>query len=376
MRGLLWVILAMAMSFTVPSRAADTPSQTGVMKPLATLEMECYKNISDSCFDAMLMYLGDTAADENVAKSEFYMKRACDTGNAIACSTFAARLSKYKNVSPSTVGDYAWKGCNLGDVEGCKFAVFYTQGDTPAIADAKKRREVAEKSCDAGFVNGCGKGAYFAALEKDWEAVIVLAEKGCSLGEKSLCGRTEKYAQLAKDRRKIDADLKNRERIRTEVLRSPDHALKYARETGDYAKAADYLFAQHPNPGSLMVTNPAGDTLALVFVEAGKNGVKAFSDKVIYGATNHWTGNTKASKLRGDEWMRREKTMVYRAQYAEREKQRMAMEERNRQDPSEASYIGTAGTGRTAYKPKQSHGFYTCTYHPGTGGGTLCKPAF
>lgn len=141
------------------------------------LDGACQKGVSDACFALGQVLVGEkqrAAVGERAQafrRSDELAVAACDAGNGRACAHRAqlrARDGAWPN--PAEHVPLAQRACALGDGLGCLLlAEAHLAGDG-VPRDVAQAYRVFERSCDAGDVYACVRGALASFLGKDVRA--------------------------------------------------------------------------------------------------------------------------------------------------------------------------------------------------------------
>lgn len=97
----------------------------------------------------------ESSPDPQVRQDHLQWKlRACELNLGLACTWYAKAASDGRGLD-AEIAEYFYSGCLLGDQEGCRYAVAYAYGDTPAIKGRERRIEIGQNACYWGYETGC-----------------------------------------------------------------------------------------------------------------------------------------------------------------------------------------------------------------------------
>ena len=165
--------------------------------PLEEVERDCARNIKDACLAAFLRFHEGRGVRADPKRAEWYMLRSCETGEAIACSTYATIIENKpdgKSVAAQVKAlEYVDKACKMGDVNGCTRAN-RLRAALPRDAVEPSGPDLI-RACEAGRASACSRHAYNLGVQKKWKEAIPYAQRGCALGDRTACGNAEIFAR-------------------------------------------------------------------------------------------------------------------------------------------------------------------------------------
>lgn len=147
----------------------------------------------------------------------------------------------------------------------------------------------------------------------------------------------------------------------------------YFERTGDAPAVADYLVYHYPYGKDLFKPNEDGEFLSQLIVQAGKDGLRRWSDEAVFAIANkfYWQYNPPATRLIFAEYQRRMRQMRMNEAQAERWAQRAADDRAQQARMANAKPVGSLGNGNKS--ATRGSGIVVCTAYAGLGGGTVCK---
>lgn len=147
----------------------------------------------------------------------------------------------------------------------------------------------------------------------------------------------------------------------------------YVQRTGDAPAVADYLVYHYPYGKDLFKPNEDGDFLSELIIQAGKDGLRRWSDEAVYAIANktYWQSNPPATRLIFAEYQRRMRQMQMNEAQAQQWAQRAADDRAAQARSANAKPVGSLGNGNRSATP--GSGIFVCTTYSGTGGGRVCK---
>lgn len=147
----------------------------------------------------------------------------------------------------------------------------------------------------------------------------------------------------------------------------------YFERTGDAPAVADYLVYHYPYGKDLFKPNEDGEFLSQLIVQAGKDGLRRWSDEAVFAIANkfYWQYNPPATRLIFAEYQRRMRQMRMNEAQAEQWAQRAADDRAQQARMANAKPVGSLGNGNRS--ATRGTGIVVCTTYKGYAGGTACK---
>ena len=146
----------------------------------------------------------------------------------------------------------------------------------------------------------------------------------------------------------------------------------YFQRTGDAPAVADYLVYHYPYGKDMFKPNADGEFLSELIVQAGKDGLRRWSDEAVYAIANkfYWQYNPPATRLIFAEYQRRMQQMRMNEAQAQQWAQRAADDRAAQARSANAKPVGSLGNGNRS--ATRGTGLFTCTTYSGVGGGRVC----
>lgn len=147
----------------------------------------------------------------------------------------------------------------------------------------------------------------------------------------------------------------------------------YFERTGDAPAVADYLVYHYPYGKDLFKPNEDGQFLSQLIVQAGKDGLRRWSDEAVFAIANkfYWQYNPPATRLIFAEYQRRMRQMRMNEAQAEQWAQRAADDRAQQARMANAKPVGSLGNGNRS--ATRGTGIVVCTTYKGYAGGRACK---
>lgn len=147
----------------------------------------------------------------------------------------------------------------------------------------------------------------------------------------------------------------------------------YFERTGDAPAVADYLVYHYPYGKDLFKPNEDGEFLSQLIVQAGKDGLRRWSDEPVFAIANkfYWQYNPPATRLVFAEYQRRMRQMRLNEAQAKQWAQRAADDRAQQARMANAKPVGSLGNGNRS--ATRGTGIVVCTTYKGYAGGTACK---
>ena len=135
----------------------------------------------------------------------------------------------------------------------------------------------------------------------------------------------------------------------------------YVQRTGDAPAVADYLVYHYPYGKDLFKPNEDGEFLSQLIVQAGKDGLRRWSDEAVFAIANkfYWQYNPPATRLIFAEYQRRMRQMRMNEAQAQQWAQRAADDRAQQARMADARPVGSLGNGLKTATP--GSGIVVCT---------------
>lgn len=135
----------------------------------------------------------------------------------------------------------------------------------------------------------------------------------------------------------------------------------FVQRTGDAPAVADYLVYHYPYGKDLFKPNEDGEFLSQLIVQAGKDGLRRWSDEAVFAIANkfYWQYNPPATRLIFAEYQRRMRQMRMNEAQAEQWAQRAADDRAQQARMADARPVGSLGNGLKTATP--GSGIVVCT---------------
>ena len=152
------------------------------VKATALLEASCQKGHLEGCFIFAQMLERGIGREQNFDEAKMHYRFACKNGITQACNNLAILL-KVTGEDLTLVNALQEHGCEEGDAIACFNLGFKAEHQSPK--NWELARENYDKSCQAGFAEGC---SYLGILYRYGNGVEVDLKRGAELYRKSCLG--------------------------------------------------------------------------------------------------------------------------------------------------------------------------------------------